>query len=156
MQRVYPGLGKVHRTRILKVLAQVKPGSNEALESFRHIPTRLFSPHSQLVIVSPLAAHDMEAFMRLRSEGYSILLISPDPLGLERLQMDAEDGQAVLAERLAVLERQLLLSRLVALGVVVVNWPLEKTLEQVMAAEYARQVNYRLRSMAVLGRVMQA
>lgn len=155
MQRVYPGSGKVHKARILKALAQVKPGSNEALESFRHLPTRLFSPRSLLVIISPLAVNDIEVYERLRSTGYSVLLISPDPLELERQHLRQDLERVSLAERLTKLERQLLLSRLRALRVIVVNWPVNKTLEEVLATEYTRQENNRLRGMAVSGRLGQ-
>jgi hypothetical protein len=85
----------------------------------------------------------------MRSEGYSVLVVTPDPLELEARQLAAEKGvsglpvneqfMSPLAAQLAYVERRLLLSRLRSLGVVVVEWPEEKTLEQAMAGQDIRQ-----------------
>ncbi len=138
MLRVYPGYGKVQRELILRVLAEVEPGSNFALESLNYLPTRLFPARSQLVMVSPLGPEDTPGFARLRKEGYDVLLVSPDPVRFEaRLLEDTPSLQTAL--RLARLERGLLLHRLNRLGVLVVDWPVDQSLDLTLQAVLGRQ-----------------
>ena len=141
VQRVYPGYGKIQRERILQALAGAETGSNYALENFRYLPTRLFPAKSQLVVVSPLRQGDHSAFVRLRKNGYEILLVSPNPVEFETRAF-GDTPLLQQARRLARLERDLSLRRLTRLGIQVVDWPVEKPLENAVQASLGRQPFY--------------
>lgn len=143
MQRVFPGYGKIQRYMILRALTQAEVGSNFALESLHYLPTRLFPARSQLVMISPLGAKDYSAFARLCQDGYEVMLVSPNPV-LYELQMFAQEGQLTQqANRLAHLERSLLLRKLTRLGVVVVDWDVRQPFEQAMHRMLGRQRQFR-------------
>lgn len=132
MQRVYPGYGKIQRQLILRSLAQAESGSNYALESLDRLPTRLFPAGSQLVMITPLTPRDYSAFVRLRKDGYEILLVSPNPISFEMQSYQENSAQfpeLSHAVRLARLERSLLLRRLLRLGVQIVDWTVDQPLE---------------------------
>ncbi|HAV75761.1 MAG TPA: DUF58 domain-containing protein, partial [Anaerolineae bacterium] len=74
----FPGYGKVQRERILHSLAHAKPGSSEVFSDFEYLPTRLFPPESQIVVVSPLTDDDLTPLVQLRAQGYQVLVVSPD------------------------------------------------------------------------------
>ncbi|MEW5872781.1 MAG: DUF58 domain-containing protein [Chloroflexota bacterium] len=138
LRRVFPGYGKIQRERILQALAKVEVGSNYALESLDYLPTRLFPARSQLVVISPLGMRDYPTFVRLCKDGYSVLLISPDPVSFEA-QAFRSAPEVEQAARLAHLERNLLLRRLIHLGVQVVDWQVGQPFEQVVYAALGRQ-----------------
>ena len=131
LDRVFPGVGKIQRERIMRSLAQVQVGSNYALESLNYLPTRLFPARSQLVIISPLGHRDYQAFVRIRQEGYPILLVSPNPVEFEKkaFQPGVEAQQAL---RLARIERNIQLQKLTRLGVRVIDWKVDQPLEQII------------------------
>ena len=134
MQRVFPGYGKTQRQNILRTLAKVKPGSSYAMESLERLPIRLFAPRSQLVMVTPLSPEDYPAFLRLRKYGYDVLLVSPNPVAFEEQALRGMVSHVELqhARRLAYLERNLLLRKLLRLGVQVVDWPVDQPLEKAL------------------------
>jgi uncharacterized protein (DUF58 family) len=138
--RVYPGYGKVQQHRIMRLLAQVQPGMNYALESLHHLPTRLFSAHSQLIILSPLGEDDREPLVRLRAQGYSVLVISPY-IPTSPDEMTQPLGETVL--RLVRIERTLLISRLKRAGVEVVDWDISHTLESALSTFSVRMLQQR-------------
>jgi uncharacterized protein (DUF58 family) len=136
IDNVFPGTGRVQRERILLALARARTGRNFALDSLSHLPTRFFPVRSQIVLVSPLAAEDRDALLRLRARGYRVLVVSPDPLAFE-LARDGEPaappsaggaagGEARsirgMAARLARVERDLLIRRVERFGVEVAEW----------------------------------
>jgi uncharacterized protein (DUF58 family) len=71
----------------------------------------------------------------LRAHGYQVLVVSPDPVAYERglvgqgLELAKE---LELAVRIARLERALLLRKLQKVGIRVVDWSVDKPLNQVM------------------------
>lgn len=138
VQRVYPGYGKIQRERILQALAGAETGSNYALENFRYLPTRLFPAQSQLVVVSPLRQGDHSAFVRLRKNGYEVLLVSPNPVEFETRAF-GDTPLLQQARRLARLERDLMVRRLTRLGVQVVDWSVDQPLENAVQASLRRQ-----------------
>ena len=118
----YPGYGKAQRERILDALCRAKLADKVVFQDLRYIPTRLFPPRSQLVVVSPLSGHDdVEVLGTLRARGYRIILASPDPFSLA---LERPTPERLLAFRLLRLKRALLLSNLTAIGVQVVDWDL--------------------------------
>lgn len=143
LSRVFPGYGKVQRKRILASLARARVGSNYALETFNYLPTRFFPSRSQLVVISPLGKNDVPAYIRLRRAGYAVLLISPDPVSFERRDTggmtEVQKKHYQCAARLAIVERRLELQKLQRLGVQIINWDVDKPLEQQLATRLGRQ-----------------
>jgi uncharacterized protein (DUF58 family) len=128
IERVYPGYGKVQLDRILRKLARAQTGLNYALETLHYLPVRLIPPGSQIVMVSPLQPDDLTAFRRIRSHGYEILLVSPNPVEFEYRLADSEPWLDQ-ARRLAQVERAILLNGLKKSGVRVVDWDVETNLD---------------------------
>lgn len=133
--RVYPGYGKHQLEKIMRVLATADTGVNYAFEALRNLPVRLLPANGQVVYVGPLVPADLELLVQLRASGYAVLVVSPDPLHGERLETpDPENADFVLAERLARIERAMLLQRLSRAGVQTVPWrvdqPIAPALEQ--------------------------
>jgi uncharacterized protein (DUF58 family) len=131
LTRVYPGYGKVQQDKIMRALARGKTGVNFALENLGYLPTRLFPPRSQLVIISPLMENDLPAFIRLRSQAYEVMVISPDPVDYE-FQAYPKSQESEFALRLALLERELNIRGLKKLGVRVVDWKVSEPLPNVI------------------------
>ena len=75
--------------------------------------------------------------VHLRSRGYSVLAISPDPLAYEAADI-AVDHDGELGLRLARAERQLLLSRLNQAGVQVFNWDVNVPFDRAMQRSLTR------------------
>ena len=122
----YPGYGRTQRERILDALARANPVDKVVFEDLRHIPTRLFPPRSQLVVVSPLCDQDdVEVLGTLRARGYQIILVSPNPF---TLALATPTPEHALALRILRLRRALLLSTLAGIGVQVVDWDLNQPL----------------------------
>jgi uncharacterized protein (DUF58 family) len=133
VSRVFPGYGKVQCERVLKALAHADTGVNYAVEHLRYFPARLLPPHGQLIYISPLATSDLEPIMRFRDLGYTVLIISPDPLYFERQnESDPSQPDYQLAKRFAKIERDLLLSRLRQAGIQVANWKVDQPLSEVV------------------------
>ena len=133
----FPGYGKIQRKRILEALTRVKPGDSMVFDQLDRLPTRYFPAKSQIVLVSPLSPDDTGMLVRLRAQGYQVLVISPDPV---RFELEALGAQAdvVLAARIARLERTLQLRYLRRAGVQVVDWRVDRPFDQVLHATLAR------------------
>lgn len=133
--RVYPGYGKHQLEKIMRVLAAADSGVNYAFETLRNLPVQLLPANGQVVYVGPLVPADLDLLVQLRASGYAVLVVSPDPLHAERLEApDPESADFILAERLARVERAMLLQRLSRAGVQTVRWrvdqPIAPALEQ--------------------------
>lgn len=133
----FPGYGKRQLNLIMRNLACARQGANLSLSYLEYFPTRLFPARSILIVLSPLGAHDLDTYSRLRGFGYEILLISPDSVDYVRRTLPPTqiNNWAVRAARI---ERHVQLKQLMKLGVKVVDWqvdqPLEATLQK--AARY--------------------
>lgn len=135
----FPGYGKKQREKILDSLAHAKTSDKEIFEDLRFVPTRLFPPQSQLILVSPLAGEDdVEVLGILRARGYEIILIVPDllPLELEGLPSNEERD---LARRIITLRRNLLLSTLSGIGVRVIDWDVTEPLSYPISWRLSRR-----------------
>jgi uncharacterized protein (DUF58 family) len=132
IERVFPGYGKVQYHRILQKLAQVKPGQNFALESLSYLPTRLFPPRSQLIVISPLAEDDVEYLIPMRAQGYNLLVISPQ--WIDPASVETQAGR--FGHRLARIERTLMFNTLRRAGIQTIEWnvdiPLDAKLHNLM------------------------
>ena len=131
MTRVPPGLGRVQLQRIRVALAHAEAGTNYALDTLDLFPTRMFPARSQIAVVTPLQRGDVRALGSLCVRGYSLLVVSPDPLDAG----DAED----LARRIVRLERSLELAELRRAGVRTVDWPVSSPLGGALREALARQ-----------------
>ncbi len=137
--QVFPGYGKRQLVKILDKLALCQPAEKISADILRYLPVRLFPSHSMIILVSPLSPNDLETIKRFRSEGYQVLVVSPDPV-----QFIAHNHSKVVispyAIRAARIERTLLLWKLRQMGVDLVNWdvenPLEKTLHSMNSQSY--------------------
>jgi uncharacterized protein (DUF58 family) len=154
LTRVVPGYGAVQRERILGALARAETGMSYAFDNLSSLPTRLLPAGSQLVIVSPLLPADLPGLLRVRSLGYALLMVCPDPLDLEIRALPSTTARAgatpvpapqagaggmEVAMRLARVERAVLLGRLRRAGIRVVDWRTTEPLDQVVYTSLARQ-----------------
>ena len=133
----FPGYGKIQRKRILEALTRVKPGNSLVFDQLDLLPTRCFPAKSQIVLVSPLSPDDTSMLIRLRAQGYQVLVISPDPVSYEAGALgDRKDVE--LAARIARLERELQLRYLRRAGVQIVDWQVDQPFDRVIHATLAR------------------
>jgi uncharacterized protein (DUF58 family) len=123
-----PGYGKLQRERILHDLAHATPGDVLAFSELI-IPKHLFPPHSQLVLVSPLDAEDIEPLTEVRARGYNLLVVSPDPVGFELAGLP-QRASVSLAGRVVKMQRQILLGKLRHVGIQVVEWDISQPFVQ--------------------------
>ncbi len=133
----YPGYGKYQEERILHDLSRLEPGDTAVFGEL-YIPRNLFPARSQLVLVSPLLPEDYSPVVSLRMRGYYVLVVSPDPVSYEQRGLPGQ-CEVQLAARLARLERTVLLQRLTAAGVQVVDWDVSKPFEQVARQSLERR-----------------
>ncbi|MFQ5400336.1 MAG: DUF58 domain-containing protein [Anaerolineae bacterium] len=132
-----PGYGKFQRERILQALARAQMGDSLIFDRLEHLPTRLFPPKSQIVMVSPLASDDADLLPRLRARGYQVLIISPNPIAFEKALLERNELTA-MAERIATVERELLFRKLRQAGIQVFDWHVDIPLNQALAASMAQ------------------
>jgi uncharacterized protein (DUF58 family) len=136
-QWTMPGYGKIQRERILHALAAAAPGGSQVFAGLRYLPTRLFPPQSQLVLVSPILEDDLSSLIELRGRGYQVLVICPDPVSFEISGLAASlkaysDADLNLAARIVRLERSVSLGRLRRAGVQVIEWDVGLPFDQAM------------------------
>jgi uncharacterized protein (DUF58 family) len=145
---IFPGIGRLQQERILDELSEAQLGDKAVFEELRFIPTRLFPPRSQLVLVSPLAdEEDIEIAALLVERGYSMLLVCPHSLqAFVADEPSADEDRAVdLATRILGLRRDLFLGSLAAVGTSVVDWRVEESLrEACQQIHHSRVRRYRL------------
>lgn len=133
----FPGYGKVQHERILQALSHAEPGESQVFSDLGFIPARLFQPHSQLVLVSPLAGDDLEVLVRLRSRGYQVMVISPDPVAFEMAGLEPVPT-VEMAGRVVRMERELFLMKLKRAGIQVLDWNVKHPFDQVVGAALGR------------------
>jgi hypothetical protein len=86
-----------------------------------HIPTRLFPPKSQILLVSPLSEDDLNPLIQLRAQGYEVMVVSPNPVRFELSYLPANETMR-LAGRVIHMERLLLLQKMGRAGIHVLDW----------------------------------
>lgn len=128
----FPGYGKVQLEKMLRSLAQARTGDLFIFSDLENLPTRAFPFSSLLILISPLHAEDVPILLNLRGRGYTILVVSPDPVKFEYSRLAREKG-GLAGLRIAKIERQYHLARLQNAGIRVVNWdvsvPFERTVQ---------------------------
>ena len=133
----FPGMGKIQRERILKVLARAQTGFSYALEKLDYLPTRFFPPRSQIILISPLVGDDVPVLDFLRAQGYAVMVISPNPILFETGSKELQTGSEEIARRCALTERMYMLNALRRSGLQVVDWDVTQALEPVVRAAVA-------------------
>jgi uncharacterized protein (DUF58 family) len=117
----FPGYGKIQRERILHALANARTGESQVFSDLEHIPTRLFPPETQMVLVSPLSEDDFAPLTQLRAQGYEVMVVSPNPIKFELSYLSANET-IQLAGRVIQMERSLLLQKMGRAGIHVLDW----------------------------------
>lgn len=135
-----PGYGKIQGERILQAIARAQVGETQTFHELI-IPRRLFPPYSQMVLVSPLQADDLQTLVRLRAMGYQVIALAVDPVRYE-LRHLPDTASVRLAARIVRLQRQLMLQRLQRSGVHLISWDVEVPFEQVVSAALSRPPSY--------------
>ncbi len=147
VQWTMPGYGRIQRERILHALSRATIGSSQVFEGLQYLPTRLFPPESQIVLVSPLVEDDYPTLVQLRARGYQVIVVSPDPVAFEQslllarrtgtLKQDVE-----LAARILQMERQWMLHWVRRAGIQVVEWNVAQPFDQVSRRAFGRAFRF--------------
>ena len=132
-----PGYGKVQRERILHSLAHARPGGSEVFADLEHLPTRLFPPKSQIIMVSPLHESDLMPLIYLRAQGYQVLIVSPNPIKFE-LSYLPKSRNVELAGRVIHMERTLLLQKMQRASIQVLDWDVAEPFDLVVKRMLSR------------------
>jgi uncharacterized protein (DUF58 family) len=132
-----PGYGKIQREKILHSLAYAKPGGSDVFADLGHLPTRLFAPGSQIIMISPLHEDDLMPLVQLRAQGYQVLVISPNPVKFELAYLP-KTRNVELAGRVVSMERLLLLQKVRHAGVQVVDWNVTEPFDHVVKRMLSR------------------
>jgi uncharacterized protein (DUF58 family) len=133
----FPGYGKIQRERVLRALARAQTGSSQVFDRLDYLPTRYFPAQSQLVLVSPLSLDDLPMLIRIRARGYQLLVVRPDPVGMELKLLGQQPG-VDLAGRIVRVERELQRRKLQQAGIHVVDWPVDQPFDRVVHASLGR------------------
>ena len=132
-----PGYGKIQREKIMHSLAYAKPGGSEVFAGLEHLPTRLFPPKSQIIMISPLHEEDLMPLVQLRAQGYQVLVISPNPVKFE-LSYLPKTRNVELAGRVVSMERTMLLQKVRRASVQVLDWDVSDPFDHVVKRTLSR------------------
>ena len=138
---LFPGYGKKQLNLVARNLARATLGSNLSFSYLEYFPARLFPSRSIIVMFSIVDPRDFETYARLRSFGYEILLISPNPVEYAARTLPLSETNS-LAIRTAQVERTLQLKQLLRLGIQVVDWQVSEPFEKIVR-ETARHLSHR-------------
>ena len=124
----FPGYGKIQRERILHALANAKTGDSQVFSDLDYLPSRLFPPKSQIILVSPLSEDDLKPLVQLRAQGYQVMVLSPNPVKFELAYLPANET-IQLAGRVIRMERALLLQKMGRAGIHVLDWDVAESFD---------------------------
>ncbi|MDF1515643.1 MAG: DUF58 domain-containing protein [Anaerolineae bacterium] len=133
LERTYPGYGKYQRDIIMRALSHANVGDSMVFDSFDYLPTRFFPAKSQIIIVSPLCEEDSKVLSRIKSRGYNILVISPDPVSYEAVRLPPSQ-LLDLGTRIALSQRILWIHNLQRMSIPVVDWDTRQSLDNALQA----------------------
>jgi len=136
MNWVYPGTGKDHYHKIMSNLTKFERGGTWGLRGIKWLLEEFFPRKSMIIVISPLTVSNYsKTLIDLCMKEYDVVLISPDPLKIEKQLIEGDEYEETAA-RLYSAERERLLEKLWDHGTLVVDWdptePLEPTLEEVL------------------------
>lgn len=139
--RAYPDYGKLQLRRILNCLSQASTDSgNGSLNYLENLPVRLLPSHALLLMVSPLTNNDWQLFPRLKSQGYQVVLVSPDPVHFANRNMVIKKDNTRMALRAANIERQLIIRNILRLEIPVIDWKVDQPLSPLVKHALTRPV----------------
>jgi len=130
---IYPGYGKYQREKILRALSEVNPGHSMVFAYLENLPTQIFPPKSQIILISTLLNDDTSVLLQLRARGYSLLVIRPNPLLYEKSTLIETKSQN-MAEKILSLERVLQHKKLNQGGIRVLDWDLTIPIDQILGS----------------------
>ena len=137
----FPGYGKVQRERILHALANARTGESQVFSDLEHLPSRLFPPKSQIVLVSPLTEDDLKPLVHLRAQGYEVMVISPNPVKFELSHLPVTETMH-LASRVIAMERLVFLQQMSRAGIYVLDWEVTEPFDQFVRRRLSRSPAY--------------
>jgi uncharacterized repeat protein (TIGR01451 family) len=137
----FPGYGKIQRERILHALANAKAGDSQVFSDLEHLPTRLFPPKSQVLLISPLSDDDLNPLIQLRAQGYEVMVISPNPVKFELSYLPV-NHMVQLAGRVVHMERTLLLQKMGRAGIHVLDWEVAEPFDLFVKRRLSRSPAY--------------
>ncbi len=131
---VYPGTGKNHYYRILANLTKFEGGGVWGLEGVKWLLEDFFPRKSMIILISPLTVPEFsETIIDLCLKEYDVMIISPNPLKIEKRLLDEYEETA---ESLYKAERSHTIDKIWKHGGLVVDWdpyePLEPAIEEVL------------------------
>ena len=138
LRYVLPAYGKIQLNRILNCLSGVRSGSG----SLENIPVEHISNKSIIMVLSPVDFNDIYFYKRLKSNGFDVILISPDVYDFSEID-NGNDKIGDLAFRASCLERGINLNLISRLSVSVVDWHVKEPLPPLIQKTFIR--NQRLR-----------
>lgn len=138
---LFPGYGKIQLNKILCSLALTEMRPYLSLNQLQYLPFRLFPARSQLIMVSPYTEADLSGYTHLRANGYPMLLLSPDPVDFWIKSKPSQPNPQTIC-RIAHLDRQLQLKKLSHIGVQVINWQVDQSLNAVLQTALTRSKKY--------------
>jgi len=130
-----PGLGRRHFHRLMDLLLASQHGQ-ERPAGLTRLPRAALPPGALIVVFSPLLQPRLvEALRDLRERGFSVLVVDVLTAGPAR----SRDRVADLARRIWRLEQQAIRFSLTELGIPVVHWDGQQSLDEPLAP-YTRRV----------------
>jgi len=139
LEWTWPGYGKLQREKILHSLSHTTPGISQVFDGLQYLPTRMFPPESQIVLVSPLMEDDYLTLVQLRARGYQVMVVSPDPVAFEEGFLPSQP-EVRLAARVVRIERELMLNRIQRAGVQLIEWNVSQPFDQATRLAFGRGV----------------
>jgi uncharacterized protein (DUF58 family) len=133
-----PAYGKIQQERLLQALAGAKTGHSLIFDRLENLPTRLFPPQSQIILISSLNPEDLPFLIRIRAVGYALVIVSPNPVLYEKRSLKRMSSETTLGLRLASIERSLLLNRLRQAGILVLDWDTSIQFDQASLVSFSR------------------
>lgn len=133
---VYPRTGKNQLHRIMDNLTKLETGGSWELQGVKWLLKNFFPRKCMIIFISPLTVPEFsETIIDLCMEEYDVMVLSPDPIKIEKEIAENFDEDYQVAEKLSEVERSNTLEKLWKYGLVV-DWdptqPLEPTLEEVI------------------------
>lgn len=125
-----PGMGGMHRQRILDALLDTSTSLHYAWRDITVLPPRLLPPRAMVVVVSPLVDERiLAATVDLHARRHDVVIIAVSPLPFVR---PARNEVEVVARRIWSLQRSMLLEGLRGRGIAVGEWTPERSLHEVV------------------------
>lgn len=137
---VYPGTGRNHYHKLMSNLTQFEKGGDWGLEGVKWLLEDFFPRRSLIIFISPLTVPEFsETIIDLSRKDYDVMVISPDPLKIEK---DILGDYDEIAEELYKTQRKNVMDYLWSHNTMVVDWdptnPLEPRLKEVLKYKRTR------------------